>query len=271
MTVTISRSSSRGAGSLLLSLKIQGRVIGALLMREILTRYGRHNIGFLWLFIEPMIFTVGVASVWIASKAVHGSNISVWSFALTGYSCLLLWRNCGSRAIKALEPNLALMFHKNVRPIDIFLSRIILEIAGASASFFILATILTLLGLAAPPNDLLGLLLSWAMMCWFASGLALLVGALSEISELLDRLWHMIVYLLFPASGALFLLEWLPTSARNFIAWVPMVHGTEMVRYYYLGPIFTPHFDIVYFFSVNVILTFSAFIALKMLVKQLEL
>jgi ABC-type polysaccharide/polyol phosphate export permease len=40
------------------------RVIGALLMREILTRYGRHNIGFMWLFVEPMMFTLGVLALW---------------------------------------------------------------------------------------------------------------------------------------------------------------------------------------------------------------
>ena len=40
--------------SLLQSWKIQRRVVWALTLREILTRYGRHNIGFLWLFAEPM-------------------------------------------------------------------------------------------------------------------------------------------------------------------------------------------------------------------------
>jgi len=42
------------------SLVIQTRVIGALVMREIITRYGRHNIGFMWVFVEPMMFTGGV-------------------------------------------------------------------------------------------------------------------------------------------------------------------------------------------------------------------
>lgn len=40
------------------SLAIQRRVIGALLMREIITRYGRNNIGFLWLFVEPLLMTL---------------------------------------------------------------------------------------------------------------------------------------------------------------------------------------------------------------------
>ena len=35
--------------SLRRSATIQLRVIHALVMREVLTRYGRHNIGFLWL------------------------------------------------------------------------------------------------------------------------------------------------------------------------------------------------------------------------------
>jgi hypothetical protein len=41
------------------SLQTQLRVLYALLARELLTRYGRHNIGFVWLFAEPMLFTLG--------------------------------------------------------------------------------------------------------------------------------------------------------------------------------------------------------------------
>ena len=79
----------------------------ALLMREVLTRYGRHNIGFLWLFVEPMMFTLGVAALWTAMKATHGSNLPIVAFAITGYSSVLLWRNmpgqvCWSHWAKSL-------------------------------------------------------------------------------------------------------------------------------------------------------------------------
>ena len=96
------------------SLKIQWRVIHALFMREIITRYGRHNIGFLWLFIEPMLFTIGVMGVWSVMK-LNKSGIPIVAFAITGYSCVLLWRNTASRTIKAIEPNLSLMYHRNVK------------------------------------------------------------------------------------------------------------------------------------------------------------
>ena len=54
---------------------MQGRVLGALLIREVITRYGRHNIGFLWLFVEPMLFTLGVTALWTATKSLHGSDL----------------------------------------------------------------------------------------------------------------------------------------------------------------------------------------------------
>ena len=41
--------------SLLHSLGIQRRVLHALLMREIITRFGRENLGVLWLVAEPML------------------------------------------------------------------------------------------------------------------------------------------------------------------------------------------------------------------------
>jgi len=48
----------------LASLAIQRRVIWALMMREVITRFGRENLGVLWLIGEPMIFTLGVATLW---------------------------------------------------------------------------------------------------------------------------------------------------------------------------------------------------------------
>ena len=34
--------------------RIQRRVIGALMIRELITRFGRENIGFLWVMVEPL-------------------------------------------------------------------------------------------------------------------------------------------------------------------------------------------------------------------------
>ena len=238
------------------SFRIQLRVIGALLMREILTRYGRHNIGFLWLFVEPMMFTLGVMALWTAAKMDHGSSIPIVAFAITGYSSVLLWRNSASRCSKAIEPNLSLMYHRNVKVLDVYASRIILEIMGATVSLIVLTLFFSSIGWMELPKDILILVEGWILLSWFAVALSLLVGALSERSEMFERVWHIATYLLFPLSGAVFMVDWIPKAAQDVLLWLPMIHGTEMIRHGFFGNIVPTYENPFYFSSVNLILTF---------------
>ncbi|MCX7098685.1 MAG: ABC transporter permease [Methylococcales bacterium] len=240
--------------SLKRSFQIQVRVVGALLMREIITRYGRHNIGFLWLFVEPMMFTLGVTGLWSLAGASHGSALPIAAFALTGYSSVLLWRNMPGRCSGAIQPNLALMYHRHVKVIDIYASRILLEIAGTTASFILLGVVFTSIGLIKPPEDILKVIFGWFMLAWFGVSLALLVGALSERTEVIEKLWHPVSYLLFPLSGAVFMVDWLPSSSQSFILLLPMVHGVEILREGYFGSAVHAHYDMAYMAISNLLL-----------------
>ncbi len=234
------------ATSLSRSLAIQFRVIGALLMREVLTRYGRHNIGFLWLFVEPMLFTVGVTALWTFAKAAHGSNLPIVAFAVTGYSSVLLWRNMPGRCGNAIEPNLSLMYHRHVKVIDLFASRILLEIAGTTTSFVTLTLVFNAIGWMKPPEDITKIMLGWFMLAWFGSALALLIGALSARTEIVEKIWHPMAYLLFPMSGAVFMVDWLPPVAQRIVLLLPMVHGVEVLREGYFGSMVHAHYDLGY-------------------------
>jgi ABC-type polysaccharide/polyol phosphate export permease len=240
----------------------QRRVIGALLMREILTRFGRHNIGFLWLFVEPMLFTLGVTVLWTATQATHGSNLPIVAFAVTGYSSVLLWRNMPSRCVGAVEPNLALMYHRNVKVFDVYVARLLLEIAGASISFTVLTIFFMAIDWVKPPEDLFKVLSGWVMLAWFGSSLAVLIGALSERTELVEKLWFPMSYLLFPLSGAAFMVDLLPQKAQEIVLWLPMVHGTELLREGYFGSAVVAHYDMIYMASCC--LTLSLFGLLQM-------
>ena len=234
---------------------IERRVIGALLMREVMTRYGRHNIGFLWLFFEPMLFTIGVTTLWTVMRATHGSHIPIVAFAITGYSSVLLWRNMPGRCIGAIDPNLSLLFHRQVRVIDIFLARLILEGMGATMSFIGLSVLFISLGWLNPPEDLLQVIGGWLMLAWFGSSLALFLGALNEQSDLVEKFWHPGAYLLFPLSGAAFLVDLFPPSARDLLLWLPMIHGVEFLREGYFGSQFHPHYDMGYMAACCLMLT----------------
>lgn len=240
------------------SLSIQLGVLHALLMREVLTRYGRHNIGFLWLFVEPMLFTLGVATLWTLGGFHKISSLPIIAFALTGYSTVLLWRNMPSRCVGAIAPNSALMYHRNVRIIDIYLARVALEAMGATMSFVILSVAIVYLGWIAPPENILLVAEGWALTAWFGASLAILLGTWSEKSEIVEKLWHPAAYLLFPLAGAAYLVDAVPTDFRNVVLWLPMVHCTEMIRDGYFGSKFTAYYSVGYLVTVNLGMTLMA-------------
>lgn len=255
--------------SLIANLRVQRRVLSALLLRELLTRYGRHNIGFLWLFVEPMLFTLGVTALWTATKSLHGSDLPIAVFALTGYSTVLLWRNMPGRCIGAIESNIALMYHSNVRALDIYVARIMIEFAGATMSFFTLSLVFIAGELIKPPEDFLTVAGGWMLTAWFGAALAITIGALSQEYELVDKFWHPASYLLFPLSGAAYLVSALPSAAREIVLYIPMVHGVEMIRDGYFGSKIEPIYNPGYVIICSLVLSVAALILVRWTEKRL--
>ncbi|GHH19434.1 transport permease protein [Sphingomonas glacialis] len=235
----------------------------ALLLREMLTRYGRHNIGFLWLFVEPMLFTLGVTALWTLTKSVHGVGLPIIAFALTGYSSVLLWRNMPARSIGAIKPNLSLMYHRQVKVLDVLFARLLLEAAGATISFVVLSVIFLSVGWLTPPEDVLQVIGGWLVLAWFGMSSALLLTAWSEQSELVEKLWHPASYLLFPLSGAAFLVDILPVEAQKIVLYLPMVHCTEFIRDGFFGSKFHAHYNMPYAIIVCAVFTLLALAQLR--------
>ena len=246
------------------SFAIQRRVIWALLMREVITRYGRHNIGVLWVVAEPMFFTLGVAALWTAAGFGHGSAMPIAAFAVTGYSGVLLWRNTVSKCNAGIQQNFNLLYHRNVRVMDVFATRILLEIGGTTASFVLLVAVMIATGFIPIPNDLLTSILGWLLLAWFGAALATLVGAAASFSEIVDRVWHPISYFMFPLSGAAFMVDWFAPPVREFLLWLPMVHGVEMIRDGFYGHLMRTHYDPAFLAGANLVLSLAGLMLLRM-------
>ncbi len=149
-------------------LKLQWRVMHALFLRELITRFGRDNLGVLWLVGEPMIFTLGVATLWTAAGLAHGgTGIPIVAFAVTGYSSVLMWRNATTHCSGGIAANRPLLYHRRVKVIDVYLARIALEVIGATGSFIVLSTFFIYIGWMPMPNDLMQVLGGWLMLAWF--------------------------------------------------------------------------------------------------------
>ena len=236
-------------------LRIQMRVTHALILRELLTRYGRHNIGFLWIFIEPMMFTLAVVALWTATNMGHHSSIPIVAFGITGYSTVMLWRNMPGRTVGAIPPNLSLLTHRPVQIFDVFAARIVLEGLGASTSFAVLSVAAIAMGWMSGPEDLFKVLWGWLLLAWFGGAFALLVGVWAEKSHAVEKIWHPLSYIMFPLAGAAFLVEALPPAAQEFVLYIPMVHCVEMLRDGYFGSQFKAQYDVAYVVLCNTFIT----------------
>jgi capsular polysaccharide transport system permease protein len=258
-----------GKTSFLQSLAIQRRVIGALLLREILTRYGRHNIGFLWLFIEPMMFSVGITILWTFMGMSKGT-ITAAGFALTGYSSLVLWRNTVNKMASAASSNKGLLYHQRVKILDIVLARALLEFASVTTSLVFLTIVFQQLGLMAMPVEPLTALMGWFFLMWFVFGFGMIAAYLGAASELFDRVWHVALYLTAPLTGVFSMVAWLPPKAQSVLLWSPMVHAVEMLREGYFGPGINAMYSVQYVVEVNAVLTVLGLLLVRKIRRGLE-
>ena len=68
-------------------------IVRALMLRELITRYGREGLGFLWVIGEPLVFCLGVVLMWNLIRPEYEHGIRLGPLGMTGYMALLLLRH----------------------------------------------------------------------------------------------------------------------------------------------------------------------------------
>ncbi len=252
------------------SFAIQVRVIHALLMREIITRYGRQNLGFLWLFIEPLLFTALIVAMWQFFRADRLSTLNIMAFTVTGYPLAMMWRNASNRAIGAIAANQSLLYHRNVRVLDTIFARVLLEIAGATIAQIAIMGVMIATGLIDMPNDMFYMLCAWILMAVFAFGLGLIICSIAFYFDAFGKIWGTLSFVMLPLSGAFFFVHTLPETARNIMLTLPMVHGTEMLRHGYFGSSVTTYESIGYIILADLVMLFIGLLAVQSFSKGVE-
>jgi capsular polysaccharide transport system permease protein len=147
-------------------LPIQFRVIGALMLRELHTRYGRENIGYLWLILEPLLLATMIGLMHQRGPSHFGTDIKPVPLALVGYCNFMTFRSIVSRSEGALEGSASLFYHRTISVFDILISRAVLEVAGTFFAFVILISLAIVFGVASLPARPLWYLLGVVLMFW---------------------------------------------------------------------------------------------------------
>lgn len=241
----------------------QWRIVSALVMREMTTRYGRQGLGFAWIIGEPLLFCFGVLILWTLTKPAYEHGIRLAPFVMTGYMSLILMRHFIALLASALQANLGLMYHRQIFPLHLFFARILLEFGGATGAFIVVYAILLALGEVSLPHDYLLLYCGWLLLAWTAMGFALLLAGLVMRYELLERLVPLISYTMIPISGAFYMVSWLPSSARDLVMYIPFIHGIEMVRGGVFGEFVATYYNVPYALFIGAIMNIAGLLIIS--------
>ncbi len=236
---------------------IQKRVIGALMLRELTTRFGRENIGFLWIMVEPLLFAVLVGILWRVMKGPEEYGVDIVAFVVSGYIPLVLFRTTITRAINSFTANGSFLYHRQIKILDLILVRFLIELIGHMMAYLFIALTLMVLGFFPAPYDIAYLFIGWGYFSLFTLSVTLIVAPLSEMSEVLEKIMPVTTYLMVPFSGAFYLVGYMHPDAANAVLFSPSVHAMEMMRFGIFGPSIKPKFDFIFplFFNLPCLAT----------------
>jgi capsular polysaccharide transport system permease protein len=210
--------------------RIQKRVIGALMIRELSTRFGRENFGFLWMMFEPLLFPALVAIVWRMLKGSEEHGISVIAFVVTGYVPLTLFRHAVGRSMGVISANGGLLYHRQISLLDFIFVRFLIEMIGAMMAFVLIAVVLGYLGAFPVPADPGLMIAGWLVYSLVTLSICLILAPLSEVSSFLEKLIPVTTYVMIPFAGTFNLVSWLDPSLHDVMLWSPFVDAMEMIR-----------------------------------------
>jgi capsular polysaccharide transport system permease protein len=270
MTMISDTSGSTGDRGFWQGLRVQGSVIGALLMRELHTRYGRENIGYLWIFLEPMTLAGAVALLHVGGGS-HGATIHPVPFAILGYTIFIMFRGMVTRAEGVLESNMPLLYHRRVTIFDMMFSRALLEAAGTIVSLIVLIGFVMIFGLATLPDRPFELLIGILLMFWFSFAVSLLICAGTHDNRLVARFVHPVTYILMPLSGAFFQMVWIPEPYRSWLTWLPLNIIFELLRYGQFHVAKDTYVDIPYVVGWCLVLTYFGLTSIRATRRRIHL
>ena len=228
-------------------LATQIRSLEALMVRDLMVRFGRGNLGFLWLLVEPMLLTTGVLFIWSLAKGDQGDHgVGVAFIVFSGYMPITLWRHMTNNAIFGLRRNGSLLYHRHITLLDTFVSRMLLEFAGTTTALIFIAAVLIGFGLLEPIVNYRTMTIAWLVLAIYSFGGALVICVLTEYSEIWERFIGPFQYLMLPLSGCFFMVDWLPTPAQQLIWYNPITHCFEAFRDGLMGDAVTTHYELWY-------------------------
>ena len=208
----------------------QYEVVHALTIRETRTRFGAHQLGYLWALVEPalMILTFYVLFAFAGRPAPTG--MTLFSFVATGICPYLVFSSTVTRVSNSISGNKPLLYYPQVHPLDVVIGRVFLEFTTYVGVFLVLLGIEILVLQEFHIADPLLVVMGFALASLLGTGLGLVFLGLSQLSKAAERAQGPLMRPFFWVSGIFFTAAGMPAGARDHVLWNPVLHSVELCR-----------------------------------------
>lgn len=226
------------------------RSVGALLLREMATRYGRSPGGYLWALLEPIggVVLLSVGFSLIIHRPPLGSSFLM--FYATGFLPFTLYQSIANTVARSLDYSRSLMNYPAVSWIDAIFARLILNaLTGLMVTFIVMVGMILYSheNIVFRPIPFIGAV-SLAILLGF--GIGLINCFLSGMFPVWNLVWSIITRPLFIASGVIILYEQLSDSVQSILWYNPLIHIIAMMRYAFYPAYIPQDLAIVYILLV---------------------
>lgn len=209
---------------------VQGRVLGALMLREIHTINGNSKLGYLWVLIQS-VFSIAVfwaLRVYMNAHAPQGMSMAL--FLAVGFGMWSIFSSGITKTMSAVEGNRALLTFPLVTELDVMISRICVITTTQILTTALIIGASVLFGAEFRPNGLLiGLgVLICTPLC--ALGFGMVLGSLAVFLPVLDKLVPMVLRIAFFVSGVFFSITSFKQDIADLLLYNPIMQAIEMMR-----------------------------------------
>lgn len=231
------------------ALTVQGRVIAALILREVHTLYGNARLGYLWVIIQA-VFSIAVfwgIRIVIGAHAPHGMSMIV--FLLSGFIPWQMFSHTVNRCMSAVNANKALLTFPQVTELDLMLARLVVVWGTQLVCAIVILSIAAALGQPMElrhPHSLASTLLFAPLM---GLGVGVTFASLAHLWPTMERLVPFLMRFLFFASGVFFSVSRFPSRLRDILLLNPMMQLIEWQRYGFSASASAPMYSVAYIFA----------------------
>ena len=242
-------------------LATQRRVVHAVILRELRTRFGAYQLGYLWAVIVPLLYILTLTALYssIGRQSAHGASIEV--LLLSGVIVWLTFLDTQGVVSLSFQTNRPLLVYPMVAVTDIVIARTLLELATKACATIVIVLLYFFAGVDVRIDDPLGVILGGVAAGYLGMTFGHIVGCLTVLMPSTRFVILPIRRVLFFTSGAFFLLSDVPAEWRVYILYNPLAHVIDLTRGAWIASYSAPYGQPSYIFGAALALTAAAAIA----------